>query len=118
MRHNFAPASEDQPLTTPHILNLESAIFLHPDKKHKQLLDISQCCALNSRSFTIPVGAAMAETLEEAGEQGGAGSVFKDLFSGAVGGVAQVLIGELYRGGSRLACCWLSSGNIGSALCI
>lgn len=36
----------------------------------------------------------MAESLEEAGEVGGAGQVFKDLFSGAVGGIAQVLIGK------------------------
>lgn len=37
----------------------------------------------------------MAEALEEAGEQGGS-AVVKDLFSGAVGGVAQVLIGMCY----------------------
>jgi solute carrier family 25 carnitine/acylcarnitine transporter 20/29 len=36
----------------------------------------------------------MADALEEANEAGGAGKVFKDLFSGAVGGVAQVLIGK------------------------
>ena len=34
----------------------------------------------------------MAEALEEAGESGSTG-LLKDLFSGAVGGIAQVLIG-------------------------
>lgn len=36
----------------------------------------------------------MADALEEAGEVGGAASLAKDLFSGAVGGIAQVLIGK------------------------
>lgn len=36
----------------------------------------------------------MSGALEEA-DAGGGGAVLKDLFSGAVGGVAQVLIGEL-----------------------
>lgn len=36
----------------------------------------------------------MADALEEAGEVGGAANVAKDLFSGAVGGIAQVLIGQ------------------------
>ena len=36
----------------------------------------------------------MADALEEAGEAGGAASLAKDLFSGAVGGIAQVLIGK------------------------
>lgn len=37
----------------------------------------------------------MADALEEAGESGGAASLAKDLFSGAVGGIAQVLIGKM-----------------------
>lgn len=36
----------------------------------------------------------MSGALEEANENGGGGKVLKDLFSGAVGGIAQVLIGE------------------------
>lgn len=36
----------------------------------------------------------MAEALEEANEQSGGARLAKDLFSGAVGGIAQVLIGE------------------------
>lgn len=38
----------------------------------------------------------MADALEEAGEVGGAANVAKDLFSGAVGGIAQVLIGKTW----------------------
>lgn len=37
----------------------------------------------------------MADALEEAGETGGGASLAKDLFSGAVGGIAQVLIGKM-----------------------
>lgn len=37
----------------------------------------------------------MADALEEAGESGGGASLAKDLFSGAVGGIAQVLIGKM-----------------------
>ncbi|EME78204.1 uncharacterized protein MYCFIDRAFT_72685 [Pseudocercospora fijiensis CIRAD86] len=37
---------------------------------------------------------AESESVEEAGETGGAGKVAKDLFAGAVGGIAQVLIGQ------------------------
>lgn len=37
----------------------------------------------------------MADVLEEAGETGGGASLAKDLFSGAVGGIAQVLIGKM-----------------------
>lgn len=37
----------------------------------------------------------MADALEEVGETGGGASLAKDLFSGAVGGIAQVLIGKM-----------------------
>lgn len=37
----------------------------------------------------------MSGALEEIKEDVGSGKVLKDLFSGAVGGVAQVLIGEI-----------------------
>lgn len=40
-------------------------------------------------------------------EQGGALQTAKDLFSGAVGGIVQVLVGRLY---SRFIVCWGFTG--------
>lgn len=49
----------------------------------------------NNITTTTNNNLTMADALEEAGETGGGASLAKDLFSGAVGGIAQVLIGKM-----------------------
>lgn len=49
----------------------------------------------NNNNTTTNNNLTMADALEEAGETGGGASLAKDLFSGAVGGIAQVLIGKM-----------------------
>lgn len=61
----------------------------------KSLLSFSFLNNNNNTTTTTNNNLTMADALEEAGETGGGASLAKDLFSGAVGGIAQVLIGKM-----------------------
>lgn len=58
-------------------------------------LNNNNTTATTTTSSTNNNNLTMADALEEAGETGGGASLAKDLFSGAVGGIAQVLIGKM-----------------------
>lgn len=65
---------------------------------HVQVIALSFSFLNNNNTInntTTNNNLTMADALEEAGETGGGASLAKDLFSGAVGGIAQVLIGKM-----------------------
>lgn len=65
---------------------------------HVQVIALSFSFLNNNTTTTSTTtnnNLTMADALEEAGETGGGASLAKDLFSGAVGGIAQVLIGKM-----------------------